>query len=85
MRFFLLLSSWRVDWTLAYAMDFANAVTNKGLSLEPQKIFLTFFTPLLTTRFPKAGLSDIHVCTDFLLDWILAAEWSRLVTTYQVG
>ena len=66
-------------------MDFANAVTNKGLSLEPQKIFLTFFTPLLTTYFPTAGLSAIQVCTDFLLDWILSAEWSRLLTTYQVG
>ena len=36
----------------------------------------------LTTRFPTAGLSAPHVRADWLLDWSLAAEWARLLSTY---
>ena len=45
----------------------------------------SFFTYLLTTRFPTSGLSAIHVRLNWLLDWRLVARRGRLLITYQTA
>ena len=41
-----------------------------------------FYSPLLATPFPTAGISAAHVRADQLLNGSLAAKWARLLITY---
>ena len=54
------------------------AMSCPKLALRPLN---DFFTSLLTTRSPTAGLLATHVCADWLLDWSLAVKWARLQIT----
>ena len=42
---------------------------------------INFFTPLLSTHFPSAGLSATHFQVDWLLDWSVAAKWAQPLIT----
>ena len=46
---------------------------------------LRFFASILTTHFPRANLSALHVCADRLLDWNLAAKWAQPLNTYRAA
>ena len=53
------------------------------MSIDKFFFFLSFSPSL--ARFPSAGLSTSHVCTDWLHDWSLVAKWAQLLITYLVA
>ena len=58
--------------------------TNEVLKSLEERLRATevlFFSSLLSTRFPSAGLSATHFHADWLLYWSLAAKWARLLIT----
>ena len=83
----LFLRLWSVPQALSRpAVVSQSPAGSNGFEFNPADIYYSSrsvaFLNSLSYRFPADGLSATRVCSDWLLDWSLAAKWGCPLITY---